>query len=33
MESHEVFCRMKKQRGCPWKGPLGKLEVCRINRN
>ena len=27
MLSHEVFCRMKKQRGCPWKGPLGKLEV------
>lgn len=21
-----VFCRMKKQRECPWKGPLGKLE-------
>ncbi|KAL9955369.1 hypothetical protein ACROYT_G036679 [Oculina patagonica] len=26
MLSHEVFCRMKKQHGCPWKGTLGKLE-------
>ena len=25
-----VFCRMKKQRGCTWKGKLGKLEVLEL---
>lgn len=25
--NHPVFCRWKKLYGCPWKGPLGKLEV------
>ncbi|XP_068674158.1 TNF receptor-associated factor 6-like [Montipora foliosa] len=24
--NHDVFCRLKKLYGCPWKGPLSKLE-------
>lgn len=28
MLSHGVFCQLRKQHGCPWKGPLGSLEVC-----
>ena len=23
-----VFCRLKKQHGCPWKGLLKDMEVC-----
>ncbi|XP_068761369.1 TNF receptor-associated factor 6-like [Montipora capricornis] len=26
MLSHDVLCRLKKVHGCPWKGPLSKLE-------
>ena len=28
MLSHSVFCRLQKQHGCPWKGPLKDMEVC-----
>ncbi|XP_068717056.1 TNF receptor-associated factor 6-like [Montipora capricornis] len=28
MLNYDVFCRLKKVRGCPWKGTLRKLEVC-----
>ena len=31
MLSHDVFCRLKKQHGCPWKGPLNKLQVLHID--